>query len=73
MVMEKSEGGSLRSHLVNEMYEQINEMEQTEAGGEELDKLLQSLVRFCVDIASAMEYLEERKVLNPIFHTILYS
>ena len=56
--MEKSVGGCLAQHLSGQLYENFSEMKEMETYGEELDELLQTLVHFCVDTASAMEYLE---------------
>ena len=71
MVMEKSVGGCLAKHLSGKLYKEFSDMKEMETYGEELDRLLRTLVHFCVDIASAMEYLEARRVLKVCLYTIL--
>ena len=63
MVMERSFVGSIESYLRKaELQDRYAIMKQSRQFAVELDALLETLKGFCLDIASAMEFLESKKV-----------
>ena len=73
--MELSEHGSLESYLRNKLYLDYSKMQQSEQFPSDLDKLLKSLLGFCLDVISAMAYLESKnvtvKVPVKLFHNLV--
>ena len=60
--MERSTGGSLESYLRKELRGKLSIMKQSRHFVPEVDELLKTLAQFCLDIASAMEFLEAKRV-----------
>ena len=62
MVMERSTGGNLESYLRKQLRNKLSIIKQSKRFAPEVDDLLKTLTQFCFDIASAMEFLEAKKV-----------